>query len=95
MDIRDKIFGMTSATRDVIRCLFFHGPTSDGDVPSKFGRDEAVRLGYAERWNGWQFLTSDGTRFAVENLLLDREKERWQRERSEAVHRMRHPKDHP
>lgn len=90
-DVRDKIFGMSSWARETLRCLFFHGPTWDGDVPSKSGRDEIVELGYAERWNGWQFLTAAGVKFAIESMLLEREKEKWQRERSEGVHRMRHP----
>lgn len=89
-DVRDKIFGMTGAARDVMRCLFFHGPTSDGDLPSKVGRGELVELGYAERWNGWQWLTAKGIKFAIESLLLEREKEKWQRERSRAVHAVRH-----
>lgn len=90
MSIQDKIMGMSSAAHDVMRCLFFHGPTWDGDLPSKMGRSELVQLGYAEQWNGWQWLTAMGVRFAVEILMLDRGKEKWQRERSEAVHRMRH-----
>lgn len=90
-DVRDKIFGLSGFARETMRCLFFHGPTQDGDVPSKQGRSELIELGYAARWNGWQWLTEAGVRFAVGSLLLDREKERWQRERSQAVHQMRHP----
>ena len=90
MDIQSKILGMSAAARDTLRCLFFHGPTLDGDVPSKTGRDEIVDLGLAERWNGWQWLTNQGVQFAVDIMLFDREKEKWQRDRSQAVHNQRH-----
>lgn len=89
--IQDKVFGMSGWARETMRCLFFHGPTLDGDVPSKAGRSELVELGYAERWNGWQWLTLKGVQFAVNSLLLEREKDKWQHERSRAVHRSRHP----
>lgn len=91
MQIEDKIYGMSSAARDVMRCLFFYGPTLDGDVPSKNGRGELVELGYAECWNGWQWLTQKGVEFAVNSLCLGGQKDKWQRERSNAVHRLRHP----
>lgn len=90
-DVRDIVFGMTSAARDTMRCLFFHGPTLDGDVPSKSGRDELFDLGCIERWNGWQWLTRKGVEFSVNSLLLDRQKEKWQQERSQAVHNSKHP----
>jgi hypothetical protein len=80
-DIRDKIFGMTSAAREVMRCLFFHGPTWDGDIPSKSGRSELCKLGYAHHEFGFAWLTRDGMKFAIESLTLDREKEKWQREK--------------
>jgi hypothetical protein len=82
MDIQSKILGMSSAARDTARCLFFHGPTRDGNVPSKSGRDELVRLGLAERWEGWQWLTRQGVDFSITVLLLDGEKDKWQRSRS-------------
>lgn len=77
-----------------MRCLFFHGPTLDGDVPSKAGRGDLVDLGYCDRWNGWNWLTEAGVKFAVDSLLLEGQKERWKRERSEGVHRLRHPEEH-
>jgi hypothetical protein len=45
---------------DVLRCLFFNGPTWDGNVPSKSGRDELVDMKLAARGNGWQWLTKAG-----------------------------------
>lgn len=89
--IEDMVFGMSAAARDVMRCLFFNGPTLDGDVPSKNGRDEICSLGYAERWDGWQWLTKTGVQFAVNSMLMEGQKAKWQRERSHAIHQMRHP----
>lgn len=82
--------GMTSAAQEVLKCLFFHGPIQDGDIPSKIGRGDLVTAGYVERWNGWQWLTKDGIMLAIETFKLDRAKEKWQRERSQAVHQSRH-----
>lgn len=45
---------------ETLRCLFFHGPTWDGNVPSKSGRDELVDMKLAARGNGWQWLTKAG-----------------------------------
>jgi hypothetical protein len=72
--------GLSDAAKDVLRCLFFHGPTWDGDVPSKSGRDELVTAGYAERFNGWQWLRYEGVTLAID-CGLDRAKEKWQRDR--------------
>lgn len=82
MDIQSRILGMSGAARDTLRCLFFHGPTRDGDVPSKMGRDDLVELGLAERWQGWQWLTREGIDFSVTVMLLDTEKDKWQRQRA-------------
>lgn len=80
-DIRASIFGLSGAAREVMRCLFIHGPTWDGNIPSKSGRDDLVERGLAERWNGWQWLTRDGVDFAVTVMLFGEEKERRERRR--------------
>lgn len=82
MDMQSKILGMSSAAREVLRCLFFHGPTWDGDVPSKVGRGELVKLGLAQHEFGWAWLTREGVDFSVTVMLLGDEKEKWQRKRS-------------
>ena len=82
MDIQSRIMGMPPEARETVRCLFFHGPTRDGDMPSKSGRDEIVSLGLAERGDGWQWLTRAGIDFAIVILLLDGEKDKWQRQRA-------------
>jgi hypothetical protein len=51
--------------------LFLRGPTWDGDLVSKAGRTGLVDLGYAERCNGWQQLTSRGFEVAVRSGLGD------------------------
>lgn len=70
---------MSSAAREVLRCLFFHGPTWDGDVPSKSGRDELVDLGLVDRMDGWQWLTREGIDFSLTVMLLGEAKDKWQR----------------
>jgi hypothetical protein len=40
---------LSGAAKDVLICLCKHGPTWDGDVPSKHGRDELVSKGLAVR----------------------------------------------
>ncbi len=75
MDIQTKILGMSSAAHDTLRCLFFHGPTWDGDVPSKSGRDELVDLKLADRMDGWQWLTREGVDFSLTVMLLGDQKE--------------------
>lgn len=82
MDVQSKILGMSSAAREVLRCLFFHGPTWDGDVPSKSGRDELVGMKLADRMDGWQWLTREGVDFSLTVMLLGEEKEKWQRKRA-------------
>lgn len=60
---------------EVLRCLFFHGPTWDGNVPSKSGRDELVSMGLAARGKGWQWLTRAGIDACFANGIHD-EKDR-------------------
>lgn len=79
-DVRDKIFGMSGAAREVMRCLFINGPTWDGNIPSKAGRGDLFDLGYADRVNGWSFLTKVGMDFAVNRMMLGEEKERRENE---------------
>ena len=81
MDVQSKILGMSGVAREVLRCLFFHGPAWDGNVPSKSGRDERVLLGLADCMDGWQLLTREGIDFSLTVMLLGEEKEKWQRQR--------------
>lgn len=67
---------------EVARCLFFHGPTRDGDVPSKEGRNSLIAAGYAFHVRGYSSLTENGVRLC-EATGLDREREIWLREKRE------------
>jgi hypothetical protein len=66
---------------DTLRCLFFHGPTWDGNVPSKSGRDELVNMGLAARSNGWQWLTRAGVDACFANGIHDEKDRRESRDR--------------
>lgn len=46
--------------------LFRNGPTWDGDLASKTGRDELVDLGLVERGRGFQWLVRAGIDEAVD-----------------------------
>jgi hypothetical protein len=76
-DICKSVFGMSSGALEVIKCLFFHGPTWDGDIPSKQGRRELIGLGYAEHEFGHAWLTGSGMKFAITSLEMDKAKENW------------------
>lgn len=84
-DIQSKIMGMSSAAREVLRCLFFHGPTWDGDIPSKSGRGELYDLKLCDRLEGWTWLTREGVDFAITVMLLGDEKEKWMRNRTNST----------
>ncbi|KIP99085.1 hypothetical protein RU07_20660 [Agrobacterium tumefaciens] len=60
---------LSGAATDVLWCLFKQGPTWDGDLPSKSGRSDLVDKGYAERADGWNWLTASGTLLAINNGL--------------------------
>ena len=50
---------------EVLMQLFVQGPTWDGNLISKAERDALVDRGFADRWNGWNFLTQEGVEAAV------------------------------
>lgn len=90
MSIQDQVFGMSGAAREVLDKLFVFGPCLDGNIPSKAGRSELIQLGHSAYYNGWNWLTEQGVKYAVDVLLLERKKDRMLDERSEAVHHHRH-----
>ena len=63
---------LTGAALDVFWSLYRYGPSEDGDVPSKVGRDQLVELGLAARHNGINWLTSDGTIAAIDAGYAER-----------------------
>lgn len=75
----EQLKPLSGAATDVLFCLFMHGPTEDGNVPSKCGRDYLYDIGLIDRADGWQWLTRNGVMLAL-GKGLDREKERRQRD---------------
>lgn len=55
--IRDDL---SAAEREVLLQLFTHGPVWDGNIVSKTGRSDLVSKGYADRYEGFSFLTALG-----------------------------------
>ena len=64
--------------------LFVGGPTWDGNLISKSHRDILVAAGFAERWNGWNWLTQEGVEAAVAGGLQARhwQDKRWYKKAS-------------
>lgn len=51
----------------VLGQMFVYGPTWDGNIIAKCGRDELVKAGLAKKVNGgWNFLTEEGVAVAAE-----------------------------
>lgn len=44
--------------------------TWDGDLISKSYRKELVKLGFVEQAYGWNFITSEGIKYLLDNKLL-------------------------
>lgn len=65
---------------DTLLCLWLHGSTWDGNVPSKAGRDWLVSQKLAARGDGWQWLTEAGGRLCVE-FGWGSDKELWEAKR--------------
>lgn len=68
---------LSSAAIDVLGQLFVYGPTWDGNITSKSGRDELVDAGLAFREGGWASLTPEGVRTSVEWDSRSRRDARW------------------
>lgn len=65
---------LSGAAQEVLGQLFVHGPTWDGHVASKAGRDELRAADLIERWQGWQWLTAKGVALAVDDGTRQRVK---------------------
>ena len=64
----------SSAVRDTLECLFKHGPTWDGNIPSKSARDGLQRIGLVDHEFGFAWLTRDGVEVCI-NLGMGRRKQ--------------------
>lgn len=56
--------------------LFCDGPIWDGDILSKSERDSLIKDGFAERTNGWAFLTKTGVERALSLGMGTRKEQR-------------------
>jgi len=48
----NKLRPLSGAETEVIYCLFLLGPTEDGNMPSKCGRDDLFDKGLIDRADG-------------------------------------------
>lgn len=60
-----KAQALSGQAIEVLGQLFVKGPTWDGNISSKSGRDELIEIGLAFRDSGWSSLTAEGIRIAV------------------------------
>jgi len=65
----------SAAARDVFGQLFMDGPTWDGNVASKAGRDALLTAGLAFHAEGWATLTPLGLRLAIGDFGAGQAKE--------------------
>lgn len=70
---------LSGAEKDVMMQLFVCGPTWDGNVIAKSGRNDLVARGLARHRNGWAYLTDDGVAFAIVAPVKDWADQRWYR----------------
>lgn len=56
----------------VLGQLFVFGPTCDGNLATKSGRDELAKAGLADKANGFNFLTKEGVQAASEWKAIGR-----------------------
>ena len=57
---------MNDLDTDSLLQLFLHGPSRDGNIPDKAGRDALVDDGMVERFDGWNWLTEKGVKKCLE-----------------------------
>ncbi len=69
---------LSAGEREVLWCLFLHGPTWDGNIPCKNSRGKLFKDGYVTRYNGHTTLTHKGLVLALD-LKMDIDKERYER----------------
>ena len=62
------MFVVKTLSPNAVECLgqlFVSGPTWDGHICTKAGRGELLKLGLADRVNGFAFLTKEGVELAI------------------------------
>lgn len=73
MDKLKTLRPLSGGEFDTLWCLFRNGPTWDGNIPSKAGRDDLYERGLIDRHDGWQWLTREGVMLSL-GLGFDRKK---------------------
>jgi hypothetical protein len=68
---------LSGAAKDVMMQLFVTGPTWDGNLIAKSGRNELVDKGLAFRCEGWQSLSLEGLKVAITADVKGRSDQRW------------------
>lgn len=68
--------GLSGAEIDTLWCLFLHGPTEDGSVPSRAGRSSLVDRGFADRGDGLNWLTSEGVQVGIDMGFAEKKERR-------------------
>lgn len=56
---------LDSDEEEVLAQLFVNGPTWDGNLISKSGRNGLAQLDLIDRLNGWQWLNEAGMRYVL------------------------------
>lgn len=82
-----KVEALSSGAIEMLGQLYVSGPTWDGNVCSKQGRNELVHTGLAWHMHGYTQLTPEGVRLAAEWSIKDlmrRHNDRWLKKRRES-----------
>ncbi len=80
-----KFEELKSNEQDVLEELFLNGPTWDGYIVSKTGRDSLCDLGLAEHRSAWAFLTRAGVMMAITADVRERADTRWRRKQQTSM----------
>lgn len=72
-----QVHALSKSGIEVLGQLFVHGPTSDGNLVSKWGRNELVNTGLAFRLQGFNALTPDGLQAALDWDLRQAKNGQW------------------
>jgi hypothetical protein len=66
MNLTDKLPTFTRCHEETLWQLFKNGPTWDGNMISKSHRSDLTDMGYADRGDGWNWLTTEGVLLCLE-----------------------------
>jgi len=75
--LESRSYAFNGGEIDTLLCLFVHGPTWDGNVPSKQSRDDLVQMGLVFRREGFASLTELGLEVCVKADVKHFRDRRW------------------